>query len=71
MPAQVPVPMTLTNLFHYISFTAPILVIFFITLFSIMQNNLEKGLIFNMGIVILSTLVYILKYVIKKSTYFF
>ena len=39
-----PVPMTLTNLFQYISFTAPILVIFFITLFSIMQNNLEKGL---------------------------
>jgi len=62
-----PVPMTLTNLFQYISFTAPILVIFFITLFSIMQNNLEKGLIFNMGIVILSTLVYILKNVIKNK----
>jgi hypothetical protein len=67
MPPQVPVPMTLTNLFHYISFTAPILVIFFITLFSIMQNSLEKGLIFNMGIVILSTIVYILKYVIKNK----
>jgi len=62
-----PVPMTLTNLFHYISFTAPILVIFFITLFSIMQNNLEKGLIFNMGIVILSTLVYIFKNVLKSK----
>ena len=62
-----PVPMTLTNLFQYISFTAPILVIFFITLFSIMQNNLEKGLIFNMGIVILSTIVYILKYVIQNK----
>lgn len=70
MPQQIlnrPVPMTLTNLFQYISFTAPILVIFFITLFSIMQNNLEKGLIFNMGIVILSTLVYILKYVIQNK----
>jgi magnesium-transporting ATPase (P-type) len=62
-----PVPMTLTNLFQYISFTAPILVIFFITLFSIMQNNLEKGLIFNMGIVILSTIVYILKNVIRNK----
>ena len=62
-----PVPMTLTNLFQYISFTAPFLVIFFITLFSIMQNNLEKGLIFNMGIVILSTLVYILKNVLKNK----
>lgn len=64
---QSPVPMTLTNLFQYISFTAPILVIFFITLFSIMQNNLEKGLIFNMGIVILSTIVYILKNVVKSK----
>jgi hypothetical protein len=64
---QGPVPMTLTNLFQYVSFTAPILVIFFITLFSIMQNNLEKGLIFNMGIVILSTLVYILKNVIRNK----
>jgi len=62
-----PIPMTLTNLFHYISFTAPILVIFFITLFSIMQNNLEKGLIFNMGIVILSTIVYILKHIVKNK----
>jgi hypothetical protein len=64
---QPPVPMSLTNLFQYISFTAPILVIFFITLFSIMQNNLEKGLIFNMGIVILSTIVYILKNVVKNK----
>jgi hypothetical protein len=67
MPQQPPVPMTLTNLFQYISFTAPILVIFFITLFSIVQNNLEKGLIFNMGIVILSTIVYILKNVVKNK----
>lgn len=66
-PNPLPVPMTLTNLFQYISFTAPFLVIFFITLFSIMQNNLEKGLIFNMGIVILSTIVYILKNVLKST----
>lgn len=66
-PSLYQIPMSLTNLFQYISFTAPILVIFFITLFSIMQNNLEKGLIFNMGIVILSTLVYILKNVLKNK----
>jgi hypothetical protein len=63
----IPVSMTLTNLFQYISFTSPILVVFFITLFSIMQNNLEKGLIFNMGIVILSAVVYILKNVLKSK----
>lgn len=61
-----PVPMTLTNLFQYLSFTAPFLVIFFITLLAIMQNNLEKGLIFNMGIVIVSTLVIILKGVLRN-----
>jgi hypothetical protein len=66
-PVQNPVPMTLTNLFQYVSFTAPILVIFFITLFSIMQNNIEKGLIFNIGIVILSFVVWIVKNVLKSK----
>jgi len=61
------VPMTWTNLFQYISFTAPILVIFFITLFSIMQNSLVKGIIFNMGLVILSIIVYILKNTLKNK----
>jgi len=59
-----PAPMTLTNLFQYISFIAPVLVIFFITLLSIMQNNFEKGLIFNMGIVLLSGAVISIKYII-------
>ena len=61
------ITLSLTNIFEYISFSAPLLVIFFITLYSIMMNNLEKGLIFNMGIVILSTIVYILKNVIKNK----
>ena len=61
-----PVPMTLTNLFQYLSFTAPFLVIFFITLLSIMQNNLEKGLIFNMGIAIVTGLVLVAKNILKS-----
>ena len=61
------ITLSLTNIFEYISFSAPLLVVFFITLYSIMMNNLEKGLIFNMGIVILSTIVYILKNVIKNK----
>jgi len=62
---QRPVAMTLTNLFQYISFISPILVIFFVTLYSITQNNLIRGVIFNMGIVIVSALVYMIKRIIK------
>ena len=63
--SQRPVVMTLTNLFQYISFISPILVIFFVTLYSITQNNLIRGVIFNMGIVIVSALVYMVKIIIK------
>ena len=61
------ITMSLTNIFEYISFTAPLLVVFFITLLSIAQNSLEKGIVFNMGIVILSTIVLVLKNVIKNK----
>jgi len=61
------ITMSLTNIFEYISFTAPLLVVFFITLLSIAQNSLEKGIVFNMGIVILSGIVLLLKNVIKNK----
>jgi hypothetical protein len=61
------ITMSLTNIFEYISFTAPLLVVFFITLLSIAQNSLEKGIVFNMGIVILSVIVLVLKNVIKNK----
>jgi hypothetical protein len=61
------ITMSLTNMFEYISFSAPLLVVFFITLLSIAQNSLEKGIIFNMGIVILSSIVLVLKNVIKSK----
>jgi hypothetical protein len=63
----VAITMSLTNVFEYISFTAPLLVVFFITLLSIAQNSLEKGLVFNMGIVILSGIVLLLKNIIKNK----
>jgi hypothetical protein len=59
--------MSLTNLLQYISFSSPLLLIFFITLYSIIQNNYISGLIFNMGIVIISSIVYILKHVLKNK----
>ena len=63
------ITMSLTNIFDYISFTSPLLVVFFITLLSIAQNSLEKGIVFNMGIVILSVIVLVLKNVIKQQIY--
>ena len=65
--APLAITMSLTNVFEYISFTSPLLVVFFITLLGIMQNSLEKGIIFNMGIVILSSVVLLLKNVIKNK----
>ena len=61
------ITMSLTNIIEYISFSAPLLVVFFITLLSIAQNSLEKGIIFSMGIVILSSIVLLLKNVIKNK----
>ena len=65
------ITMSLTNVFEYISFTSPLLIVFSITLLSIMENSLVKGIIFNMGIVILSTIVYIVKNVIKSKQQIF
>ena len=59
--------MTLTNLFQYVSFSSPILIVFFITLYSIVQYKILSGLIFNMGIVLISSIVYMLKHLLKNK----
>jgi hypothetical protein len=59
--------MSLTNVLQYISFSSPLLLVFFITLYSIIQNNYLSGLIFNMGIVIISSIVYLLKHILKNK----
>ena len=61
------IQMTLTNLFQYVSFSSPILIVFFITLYSIVQDKILSGLIFNMGIVLISSIVYILKHLLKNK----
>ena len=58
--------MSLTNLFQYISFSSPLLLMFFITLYSIIQNKILGGLIFNMGIIIITAIVYLLKHTLKN-----
>lgn len=59
--------MSLTNVLQYVSFSSPLLLVFFITLYSIIQNNYLSGLIFNMGIVIISSIVYLLKHLLKNQ----
>lgn len=59
--------MSLTNVLQYVSFSSPLLLVFFITLYSIVQNNYLSGLIFNMGIVIISSIVYLLKHLLKNQ----
>jgi len=59
--------MSLTNVLQYVSFSSPLLLVFFITLYSIVQNNYLSGLIFNMGIVIISSIVYLLKHILKNQ----
>lgn len=59
--------MSLTNVIQYVSFSSPLLLVFFITLYSIVQNNYLSGLIFNMGIVIISSIVYLLKHILKNK----
>jgi hypothetical protein len=59
--------MSLTNVLQYISFSSPLLLVFFITLYSIIQNNYLSGLIFNMGVVIISSIVYLLKHILKNK----
>lgn len=65
MPLQV--TLSLTNIFQFISFMSPLMVIFFILLLSVINNDIIKGLVFNGGIIILSSLVYILKNILKNK----
>ena len=53
------VSLTLTNLFIFISLLSPFFVIFFTILTSIINNELMKGVILNMGIVLVSGIIYL------------
>ena len=61
------VTLTLTNLFIFISLLSPLFVIFFTILTSIINNDLLKGLILNMGVVLVSGIIYLLKTILKNK----
>lgn len=60
------ITLTLTNMFTFISLLSPLFIIFFTILSSIINNQLVKGLILNMGIVIVSGIIYLLKNILKN-----
>ncbi len=70
-PQPVAITLTLTNLFQFISFLTPLLIVFFIIMLSIINNTILKGLIFNIGLIITSTIIYLLKTVLKSKQHDF
>lgn len=60
-----PITLSLTNIFHFVSLLSPLFIIFFTIISSIVNNQLVKGLILNMGVVIVSGIIYLLKNILK------
>jgi hypothetical protein len=61
---------TLTNILQYISFSAPVLITFFMISISIFTNKIIKGIIFTMGVIIITFVNYILKNTLKEPQNF-
>tara|TARA_Y100000816_G_scaffold92668_1_gene64141 strand:- start:8729 stop:9409 length:681 start_codon:yes stop_codon:yes gene_type:complete len=57
---------TLTNLLTFLTIMSPFLLTFFMVMLSIVNNSIVKGLLFLVGLVIISYLTYLLKSVLKE-----
>ena len=66
MPER-PITISLTNLLKYISLMSPLLLIFFMVMISIFNNTLVKGLLFSLGVVIITFINYLLKSTLKEK----
>tara|TARA_B110000305_G_scaffold234914_2_gene293715 strand:+ start:293 stop:979 length:687 start_codon:yes stop_codon:yes gene_type:complete len=62
----VAITMTFTNLLTYFTLLSPFLLTFFIIMLSIINNSIVKGLLFIIGIVIVSFLSYLIKSILKE-----
>ena len=58
---------SLTNLVGFLTLLSPFLLTFFIIMLSIVNNNIIKGLLFLMGLVIICYIVSLLKYTETKT----
>jgi len=62
-----PMTISFTNITKYVSFMSPLLITFFMIMISIFNNNILKGVIFSMGLVIITFINYILKNTLKET----
>lgn len=62
-----PVRLTFSNLLTFLSFMSPFFVAFFMLLYSIINNNLVKALIYLSGLLIVTFINYILKTILKEK----
>ena len=60
------ITMTFTNLLTYLTLLSPFLLTFFIIMLSIVNNSIVKGLLFIIGIIIVSFITYILKSILRE-----
>lgn len=67
MPEGIPVRLTFTNLLTFLSFVSPFFVAFFMLLYSIINNNIVKALIYMAGLLIVTFINYILKSVLQEK----
>lgn len=61
------VRLTFTNLLTFMSFMSPFFVAFFMLLYSIINNNIIKALIYLSGLLIVTFINYILKTILKEK----
>lgn len=68
-PAQVQasITFTLTNLLTFLSIMSPFLLTFFMVMLSIINNAIIKGLLFLIGLVIVSFLTYLIKSLLREK----
>lgn len=57
---------SLTNILKFMSYLSPLLITFFMIMYSILTNNIIKGLIFMTGLVIITFINYLLKNTVKS-----
>ena len=60
-----PITLTLTNLIKFFGFISPFLMIFFVLTLSLINGTIFKGLIYLVGVLILSVIIYILKHILR------
>lgn len=67
MPQTHAVIFSLTNILKFMSYLSPLLITFFMIMYSILTNNIIKGLIFMSGLVLITFINYVLKNTVKSK----